>query len=153
MSGLYDDALLQEVRDLAAKHDIEVPPATETYGTELEREKAYQEKFTNALKAFCQENYGAARLAFLELEKAKPSDPAPGRYIENMFYNNGVVELQSKRPWEAVYYFDTALKRNPDDDEVSELRAFAVQFGKGDALGYEYESRVDRLPTRSAGCE
>ena len=145
--------LLEEVRAIAERHGISVPPTLETYGTELEREQAYQAKFATALKAFCQENYGAARLAFLELEQAKPSDPEPGRYIERMYFNNGIVELQSKRPWEAVYYFETVLKRNAGDAEVQELKQFAEQFGKGDPLDYKYISRVDRLQYRNAGCE
>jgi hypothetical protein len=154
LKGSLDDAdkLVQDARDIAEKAGIPIPPEIELKGTQIEQDKQYRASFDRAKRSFCREDYPKAHVAFLELERARPSDPEPGKFIERMFYNLGIEKLQVREPWEAVYYFEQLAQRNPNDKQGAELLAYAKSFRVGDDLGYKYEQTVDPLAYRMADC-
>jgi tetratricopeptide (TPR) repeat protein len=144
--------LIADARDIALKAGIPVPAQVDDAGTDLEKERAYRLKFDKALGRFCAEDYSTANFFFVELEQAKPGDGEPGKYVERIYYNLAISELQKKEPWESVFYFENLLVRNPGDTEAAELLAFAKKWPVGSDLGYEYTKRVDPLVDRTAGC-
>lgn len=144
--------MLADSRDIALKAGIPVPAPVDQTATELENERAYRSKFDKALGRFCAEDYSTANILFVELEQARPGDRDPGSYVERIYYNLAIAELQKKEPWESVFYFENLLMRNPGDTEASDLLAFAKKWPVGSDLGYQYTKRVDPLVDRTAGC-
>ena len=75
-----------------------------------------------------------------------------GEYIERIPYNAGIEELQARRPWAAVYYFEKLVARNAFDAEAAALLELAQAHESGADLGHGYASRVDVLIDRREGC-
>lgn len=147
------ERFIDEARDLALKNNLAVPQRVIEAGTELERERQYQESFQGAVRSFCQENYPKAHVALLDLERLRPDKKEAGQYIERIFWNLGVESLQKLQPWEAVYYLEGLSQRNPGDAEAASLLKYALQFQPGADLDDAYLQRVDPLSTRMAGCQ
>jgi hypothetical protein len=119
----------------------------------VEAERQFQARFAAALKSFCLRDYPSAHLLFIELESRRPEDVRAGQYVERIFFNSGIEELRTKRPWESVYYFGKVVERNPADAEAKRLLAYAQTFQPGAQLGHAYTSTVDPLVDRTQGCE
>lgn len=147
------ERLIREARDIALKNKYPVPQRVELKGTEIERDKQYQEAFLRAVHQFCVEDYPKANIAFMDLERQRSDKPEAGKYIERIFWNAAVELLQAKQPWEATYYLENLVQRNPKDSEGQRMLAYASQFQPGDELGDAYLRVVDPLSTRMAGCK
>jgi hypothetical protein len=153
-SGDVDGATidLQTARGLATELGTEPPPQVTALDTDIQFQRQYQARFNQAVATFCSEDWGAARLGFLELKKLRADDPRPDDYIVRIYFNAGVEQLQQKTPWEATWFFDRVLELRPEDAETQRLHGYASRFKPGDHLGYEYTQPVDQLSYRTAGC-
>ena len=151
----FDDAVKEVAkgREAARESGLAATPELDAIAQTLEFEAAWQVKFDRALRDFCMENYADARKAFEQLEQAKPGDPRAGEFIQRLWYNAGVLQLQMKQPWEAPFYFEQVLARNPVDAEAKAQHAFASRFKPGDRLDSNYSFAVDSLDARTAGCK
>jgi hypothetical protein len=146
---LYDDAVKQAVEGQVAS----TGPAFDEVRQLIDVEARYRSALERAVRNFCREDYTRPTLdAFKSLEKERPSDPAPARFIDQLYYNSGVQTLQAKQPWEAIWSFDQLLERNANDVEARRLREFSTKYQPGSAMGEDYERFVDRLPFRRHGC-
>ena len=120
------DQATTEARQVALAAGIPVPAELDKTVSEVEFEKQYRAKFEKALRRFCVEDYSTANIVFSELEQAKPSDTEPGLYIQRIYYNLGISELQKKQPWEASFYFES-LKGDPEACEVRMVRVHRLR--------------------------
>ena len=155
-AGNLDQAVghAAKCREIAPEAGIEQTPELDQLMETLQFEQGWEAKMDRAVESFCAEQYEDAAFALEELRRTKPGDPRPNEYIARIYYNLGIQELQSLKPWDAVWPFEKALERVPGDEEILRHKAFAEGFPRGLNLvgNYNYTSLVDPLTFRKAGC-
>lgn len=114
----------------------------------LERQAHLEREMGQANQYFKEEDYASALHKFYRLHQDYPEMAGVGRYIENSWYNWGVLLLQSGAVDEAAEKFDEVLEIDPADRDAARAREVARKY-HGRRRDTVYDSYAATLTPRA----